>query len=281
MSSQASPVPTTCPSCGTPGTGRFCTECGTPLAEAPCPGCGATLSPGSKFCHRCGLSANAIVTPQKTGGIATTLPWAVAAIAFLTLFAMLAGKGFNAKRGSTLDAPANALPNPELDGPMAGPMGPMGGTGGAQGMPPGTRAPDISSMEPTEIAERLFNRVMLLNTQGKRDSVQFFAPMAIQSYQMVRDQQGGPWTIDQRYDVGRIAEVAGALPLAKAQADTILQKAPNHLLGLLLAANVAKAAGNTPAYQEYSQRFTQAKSAELGRKLPEYQKHNSDITAGP
>ena len=47
--------------------------------------------------------------------MANTLPWAVAAIAFLTLFAMLASKGFNAKRGSSVDAPMNALPNPTVD----------------------------------------------------------------------------------------------------------------------------------------------------------------------
>jgi hypothetical protein len=160
-------------------------------------------------------------------------------------------------------------------GNMAGPNAGMPGSGRSA-----SRAPDISNMDPTEIAERLFNRVMLLNTEGKTDSVQFFAPMAIQAYQMLRDQQGQPWTLDQRYDVGRIAEVAGGLPLAKAQADTILQQSPNHLLGLLLAGQVAKLSGNTPAYQEYVKRFDAAKTTELARKLPEYQKHQSDITAG-
>jgi hypothetical protein len=222
-------------------------------------------------------------------GLATTLPWAVAGIAFLALFAMLAGKGFNAKRGSTLDAPANALPNPSLDGPMAG-----SGAGGAMANAPfanapfaggasggAVRAPDISNMSPQEIAERLFNRIMQLNDEGKKDSVQFFAPMAIQAYQMMEQDQGHPFDLDQRYDVGRISEVAGALPVAKAEADSILQQQPNHLLGLILAAQVAKLSGNTPAYKEYVQRFGQAKKSELAKKLPEYQKHQTDIAAGP
>ena len=188
---------------------------------------------------------------------------------------MLAGKGLNARRGSTLDAPQTALPNPALDG--AGPAStgaaaaPMAGGGG--------RAPDISTLDPQEIADRLFNRIMLLNSQGKTDSVQFFAPMAIQSYQMLADRQGHPLEPDQRYDMGRIAEVAGAFPLAKAQADTILQQRPDHLLGLILAANVAKASGNTPARQEYERHFARVKSAQLATKLPEYERHRSDIDA--
>jgi hypothetical protein len=214
----------------------------------------------------------------------------VAGIAFLALFAMLAGKGFNAKRGAALDAPSNALPNPALDGPAAQgadmggdasanmPSAPFAGmSGGAAGT---GRPPDISKMTPSEIAERLFNRIMLLNTQGKHDSVQFFAPMAIQAYQMMEDQQGHPWDLDQRYDVGRIAEVAGAVPLARAQADTILQQSPTHLLGLLLAAHSAKLAGDMSAYQGYAKRFTAAKAKELAKQLPEYQKHQSDIAAG-
>jgi hypothetical protein len=283
---------TVCRKCNTPGSGRFCTECGAPLIGAPCPSCQTVLSPGATFCHQCGSTANATAnagaaaqSPASTGsGLASTLPWAVAGIAFLTLFAMLAGKGLNARKGSTLDAPANALPNPALDG--GGPMGTANATapftngGSTQGAQGSMRAPDISNMNPAELADRLFNRVMLLDSQGKRDSVQFFAPMAIQAYSMLVDQQGHPLELDQRYDVGRIAEVAGALPLAKAQADTILQQAPDHLLGLLLAANVAKRSGNTPARQEYARRFNAAKERELAKKLPEYVRHRSDIDGG-
>lgn len=289
--SSPSPAPvqsTTCPRCSTAGTGRFCTECGAPLNDAPCPGCGEHLTPGSKFCHRCGVAAGAgaVHVPASKGAtLGSTLPWAVAGIAFLTLFAMLAGKGFNARTGSAIDGSSNALPNPALDN-GAPPTG--GSNTGADGMNApfaaaaggGVRAPDISKMSPSELADRLFNRIMLLNDQGKSDSVQFFAPMAVQAYQMVEQQQGHPLDADQRYDVGRIAEVAGALPMAKAQADTILQQHPDHLLGLLLAAHVAKESGNTPAQSEYSSRFTKVKGTELAKNLPEYQRHRREIDAG-
>lgn len=210
--------------------------------------------------------------------MANTLPWAVAAIAFLTLFAMLASKGFNAKRGSAVDAPMNALPNPTVDAGAAG-AGPINApfAGGAAG---GSRAPDISNLSPTDIANRLFDRVMRLNDQGKADSVAFFAPMAVQAYQMVESEQGHPLDADQRFDVGRIGEVAGALQIAKAQADTILQQHPDHLLGLLLAGQAAKLSGNTSALNEYKATFQRVKTRELAKNLPEYKRHQADIDAG-
>jgi hypothetical protein len=152
--------------------------------------------------------------------------------------------------------------------------------GGATGAAGTVRPPDISKMNPQEIADRLFNKLMLLDSQKKTDSVQFFVPMAFQAYGMVVDQQGHPLDLHQRYDVGRIAEVAGAYPLALAQADTILQQQPDHLLGLLLAAHVAKLSGKPEAAQEYAKRFKSKKDAELAKKLPEYIKHRSDIDAG-
>ena len=218
--------------------------------------------------------------------MANTLPWAVAAIAFLALFAMLAGKGFNAKRGSSVDAPMNALPNPMVDaGAPDGsdaPFAAMGGAapGAAGGAAQGTRAPDISNLSPTDIANRLFDRVMRLNDEGKADSVAFFAPMAVQAYQMVEQEQGRPLDADQRFDLGRIGEVAGALQIAKAQADTILQQQPDHLLGLLLAAQTAKLSGNSSAFTEYKTRFPRVKARELANNLPEYKRHRADIDAG-
>jgi hypothetical protein len=139
---------------------------------------------------------------------------------------------------------------------------------------PEIRGPDISQMSPQERADRLFNRVMLLNGQGKTDSVLFFAPMAISAYQML-----APMNADQRYDLGRIAEVAGALPLAKAQADTLLLEHPNHLLGLILGARIATLNGDAPARKQFETRLLAAEKSELAKKLPEYARHGNDITS--
>jgi double zinc ribbon protein len=265
-----------CAACGTEGSGRFCANCGATLASTTCAGCEAPLSPGAHFCHRCGKPVSAggrASSPTRQDSsrqpaAASSLPWAVAAIALLALLAMSAGKFFNASRGSSLDAPQNALPQAGLDDRGAAPTN--------EGAPtnPGIRAPDISALSPEERAERLFNRVMLLNSQGKSDSVLFFAPMAISAYEMI-----SPLTADQRYDMGRIAEVAGALPLAKAQADTILSASPNHLLGLILAARIASLSGDTAARRRYETKFLAVEKTESARKLPEYRRHQDDITS--
>jgi hypothetical protein len=270
---------TVCSVCGTAGSGRFCANCGATLETIPCAGCGATLSPGASFCHRCGRPAGAAAaaaqppaslalepTPR---GPTSPLPWALAAIALLALLALSAGKYFSSSRGSALDAPQNALPQAGLDNRSAPSQDQ--GSGGAT---PGMRLPDISSMSPQEQADRLFNRVMLLSSQGKTDSVLFFAPMAISVYQML-----SPMNSDQRYDLGRIAEISGALPLARAQADTILRDNPNHLLGLILGARVASLTGNAAAQKQFESRFLAAEKSELAKKLPEYDRHQNDITS--
>ena len=280
MTSPAAPE-TVCPVCGITGSGRFCANCGATLEQTACAGCGTMLSPGANFCHRCGKPVGAAIrspalstspTLQPTPrGLSSSLPWAVAAIALLALLAMSAGKFFNATRGSGLDAPQNALPQAGLDDRGTSPDAEQAP---AAGETPGIRGPDISQMSPQERADRLFNRVMLLNSQGKADSVLFFAPMAISAYQML-----APLNADQRYDLGRIAEVAGALPLAKAQADTLLLEHPNHLLGLILGARIATLNSDAPARKQFEAKLLAAERTELAKKLPEYGRHQNDITS--
>jgi hypothetical protein len=192
-----------------------------------------------------------------------TLPWVVAALAFLALFAMAAGRGFNARPSSTVDGSQNALPQPGLDDRSINTDDQAAS---------GIRAPDISSLSPQERADRLYNRVMLLASQGKVDSVLFFAPMALTAYQML-----APLNADQRYDMGRIGEVAGAIPLAKAQADTILRENPNHLLGLILEARLATLAGDSTRLHSYERRLINAEKTEANRKRDEYVRHQDDI----
>ena len=113
---------------------------------------------------------------------------------------------------------------------------------------------------------------MLLATQGKTDSVQFFAPMALTAYQML-----APLNADQRYDMGRIGEVVGAIPLAKGQADSILRENPNHLLGLILEARLATIAGDSTQLHAYERRLIAAEKSEVQKKREEYLRHQDDI----
>lgn len=221
----------------------------------------------------------------------------MAGIGFLAVIAMLAGRGFNARRGSTLDAPITAIAQPGLDGrgpggsdPTAadpidgGASAPFAGaaagsadvTGGSGGS--GMRGPDISKMSSQEKADRLYNRVMLATEQGNSQQAQFFAQMAMQQYDALHEEQGGVYSTDQRYHLGRIAESVGAPAVTRAEADTILQKSPDNLLGLMLAVGVARVTGNATARAEYQKKLLAVAPREQAKKTADYGQHSADIT---
>jgi hypothetical protein len=141
-------------------------------------------------------------------------------------------------------------------------------------MPAGARAPDISTMSAEEQATRLHDRVMGLAERGRSDSVQFFAPMAIGAYQRLDS-----LTLDHRYDLGSIALVSGDQGLARAQADTILARSPNHLLGLILGISAARSAGDTPRAQALERRLVGVAPTERAKQLSEYRMHSREIDA--
>ena len=260
--------PGICPSCGAPGSGRFCSSCGAPLEGSRCAACGAALVAGAKFCHRCGRAAGTAASgaPAATEprGLAGALPWAVAGIALVALVALVAGQ----RLASNVEAvDPQGMPLPGMRAPGGGP------------------APDISSLSPREAADRLFDRVMQLDAQRRQDSagyaaaggddrLRFFASMAIQAYQRVT-----PLDADARYDMGQVALVGGATPLAQAQADTILRGQPDHLLGIVLATRAARAQGDERRARELERRLLEVEAAERARSLPEYQRHDADIAA--
>ena len=183
----------TCPSCAAPATGRFCASCGAPLAGALCASCRAPLTPGAQFCHRCGTAAGAAMPaeqpaqPAEHGGFNAALPWAVAGIALLALIALVAGQHFGRQ-------PAPAPRAQEAD---AAP--PDDGSG-----PAPVRGPDISSDVAARARRSPVRSDHAPDSEGKKDSAAFFAPMGISAYLMLPQQDA-----DSRYDMGRIAEVAG------------------------------------------------------------------------
>jgi hypothetical protein len=172
----------------------------------------------------------------------------------LALIALVAGQRFWGTR-----SPAAAS---SADAPFAA------GAGAAEA----TRAPDISNLSPRERADRLYDRIMRLSSEGKADSVQFFAPMALSVYQSL-----GPLDSDLRYDFGRVAEVAGIADIATAQADSILASDSTHLLGLVLAVRASQLRRDNAAAGGYRKRLLAAEPAESAKRLPEYQRHQSDI----
>jgi hypothetical protein len=207
-----------------------------------CHACGATLSPGARFCHKCGANTNP--TSASTGWKAG-LPWGIAGLAVGALLAVVLLRG---------GGPAAATGAPPVGAaPFAG--------GGAP-------AVDISQMSPEERAQRLFDRVMRLQEEGKQDSVQFFLPMAIGTYQQLP-----AMTLDSHFDIGLLQLVGGDAAAALSEADTIRRQAPTHLFIFILRARAAQTSNDTRAMTQAYKDFLKNETAERARQRPEYAEH--------
>ncbi len=204
-----------------------------------CHACGAQLSATARFCHKCGAT---VATAQGTGWRAG-LPWALAGAALGALVAVALMRGTGRKESDTL----------------AGPIG--------------IRAPDISQLSPEERASRLFNRVMILAEAGKRDSVQFFLPMALGAYAQLPNLDA-----DARYHLGLLLLAGGNVAAALAQADTIQRAVPNHLFIYILRAHAYEALGNAGQEQRAYADFLRHEQAELALQRPEYDDHREALT---
>lgn len=192
------------------------------------------------------------------------MPWTVAAIALVALIALLVGQRFGARPTGTSDVleGANGQGTTVITAPDAAPAG---------GMP---RAPDISQLTPSQRAERLYDRIMRENESGHPENVRAFLPMATAAYEAI-----APLNLDQRYDLGRIGEVAGDTTLARAQADSILRERPTHLLGLILGAKAARMVGDEPHARQFEARLLAVAPKERATGRPEYLMHKNDIEA--
>jgi zinc-ribbon domain len=209
-----------------------------------CPSCGTQLSADARFCHKCGTSTTPPVAPT---GWRAGLPWTIAGLALGALLAVLL-----LRKGSGTPA------TPVGSAPFAG----------------GAPAIDLSRMSPQEQAQRLFDRVMILEAQGKADSVRFFMPMAIGAYQMLPGM-----SLDDHFDVGLLQLTAGDPAAALAEADTIRQQVPTHLFAFVLRARALEARGDSvdarPAYRD----FLKNETAERARDRQEYQEHRNILDA--
>jgi len=219
-----------------------------------CHACGASLAATARFCHKCGAQ----VGGAQSSGWRAGLPWSVAGAALGALLTVLAlrigassGGGMR-DAGGAADDDASRIPLPASR----------------------STPPDISQMSPEERATRLYNRVMLLHTQGKADSAEFFLPMAFQAYAMLP-----ALDVDARYHIGVLDLTSGDAAGALAQADTIRRAVPTHLFGFMLRARALDlkrdAAGARRAYAD----FLKNEAAERTRQRPEYGEHAENLDA--
>jgi len=213
-----------------------------------CSNCGAKFLPNASFCHNCGWSVQGI--PPRAELRPAPLRWVLPVAAIVALILLIVFRS-----GSDDGA---AMTSSEADQVQP-----------AAGVPP-----DISSMSPEERADRLFNRVMSLWSDGKKDSAAFFAPMAISALESL-----APMNAHLRYDIGLVALAGGDVDKAAALSDTILRERPTHLLGLVLASRVADARGDSAAGSAIRKKLIAAESSERAKPLPEYGDHDADLRA--
>ncbi len=236
-------APRKCPSCGAMSTGKFCSECGAPLGATTCPTCGATLSSRAKFCAECGTPVSGRGRRGPGGAVPAPhgdrMAWYVAGLAVIGLLVVVV---------VTVGRKSAAPP-----------------TAGA----PERATTDLSAMSPREQADRLYNRIMTLHEAGRSDSVNFFAPMALQAYANL----GSELDPDARLHLGLILLATGQPDAAAAQGDTILRGRRTHLFGWLLEGQAALMAGDSASARRAFRSYLQHYSSERAKSVAEYGEH--------
>lgn len=228
-----------CAACGATVTGQFCSHCGAPADAGSCPACHQPLSPGARFCHRCG----ATVRDSRRGR--ERLAWIVAGVAVLTTVGLLLWRV-----GSFRPAAA-----PE-----------MGNAGNATGLR--GQAPDISGMSPEQRFEALFDRIERAGANGDTLTVRQFSPMALGAYAMLDSTSN-----DLRFHAALIDLGVGDFAAALALADTIQHQVPGHLFGYLIRGEAADRQNDTAALNRSYRDFLTHYDAELRAGRTEYAGH--------
>jgi hypothetical protein len=114
---------------------------------------------------------------------------------------------------------------------------------------------------------------MPLAENNMMDSAAYLARrMGIPAHQMIAEP-----SIDERFHLGRLAEIGGDSTVGRAQADTILAAEPNNLLGLLIGKRIALMNREATKAKQYDQRLLKALDAELAKNTTDYQMHRVEI----
>jgi tetratricopeptide (TPR) repeat protein len=176
------------------------------------------------------------------------LPWWIAGAAMFVVILVV---------GVRMVQPAG----PTTSAPAAQPVAPFAGSGG--GVPP-----DLSTMTPSEQADRLYDRVMRSISAGDSTGAQAFLPMAIDAHGLAR-----PLDHDRLFHLSLLNRAAGRLEAALATAQEVLAQDPNHLLALTAAAEAAADLGRTDEAAGHYRRVLEIYDAEVARGLAEYADH--------
>jgi Flp pilus assembly protein TadD len=113
---------------------------------------------------------------------------------------------------------------------------------------------------------------MTLHAAGKRDSAEFFLPMALQAYAMLPSQDA-----DAHYHVGVLQLTAGDAAAALGEADSIRRSSPTHLFADMLRARALEAQGNAAGARRAYADFLKHETSERATDRPEYAEHAQNL----
>lgn len=137
--------------------------------------------------------------------------------------------------------------------------------GGVQDFAPLPAAPP-PVQSPRAVADQLFNRAMMAHETGQTQQAAIFLPEAIAAYRGLE-----PLDADGLFHLALLQLADGDTVGARAAADRILAAAPNHLLGLAVAAQASEQSATAEA-KVFWQRYLDAFDEQQGR-APEYAHH--------
>jgi len=258
-----------CPECGKTATGNFCEHCGAKLGGRFCNQCGAELGAGAQFCNQCGEKVGgpdarparaAKPSPRREAAASVVggqnLPWWIAGVA---MFGLIVFVGVQAVTPAGPGAPT-AQPQPVA--PFAGGSVPGCASTGAP--------PDLSNFTMRQSADLLFDRVMRCVSAGDSTGAQMFLPMALNAYE-----QAEPLDNDGLFHLSLLHRVAGDPEQALADAQQVLDNDPNHILGLVAAAEACVDLGRPDDAAGYYRHILEVIDSETARGLPEYGAHET------
>lgn len=237
-----SPPAAVCAACGAAASGRFCSHCGASLEPALCATCRSPLSPGARFCHRCGAPRGG-----PAGSSRERVAWIIAGSAVLAAVLLLL-----LRSGGVRPAAAPEMGNAGNAGPAIG----------------ARRAPDISAMSPEQRFDALYDRVVRASENGDTAEAQQFTPMALGAYALLDSTSN-----DLRFHAALIRLVVGDAAGAAVLADSILAETPGHLLAYVIRAEVAERQDQSAALAASYRDFLAHVDAELRAGRKEYADH--------
>jgi hypothetical protein len=233
-----------CAACGATLSGRFCSHCGAAAETGACLACKTQLSPGARYCHRCGVPAGPAAATARRERTA----WVIAGTAVLLALLVVVWRAGGAR-------------------PTVPDMGNAGNIGAGGTLPLG-RAPDISALSPRQRFDRLYERVVRAAEAGDTITVVQFAPMALGAYALLDTVNA-----DARYHAAMIQLAVGDAAAALALADTIEANAPEHLFADIVRGEVADRRNDTTGLTRAYRNFLDHYSREMRAGRIEYQEH--------